>query len=253
MKCADPTNLVSPALPFPPNCQTGHFLRREKRFLVEVKLPGGLQTWVHCNNSGSMLGLLREGCEVFVSPALRPGRRLDFTLEMVNLDGFWVGVNTLTPNRLLKRAWELGCLPEVAGYGTIRPEVAIGTSRLDAAFDGPAGRLWVEAKNVTLVEEEVAYFPDAVTQRGQKHLTELMKLAEAGDRVACFYLVQRPDARCFGPADFIDPDFARLFEDALRTGVEVWPYRATLSTSGIALGERLPLSGAIPSSASISG
>jgi sugar fermentation stimulation protein A len=160
---------------------------------------------------------------------------------MVKCDGFWVGVNTLTPNRILKRAWELGALPDAADYASIRPETVIGGSRLDACFEGPAGRLWVEAKNVTLVEEDVAYFPDAVTQRGQKHLLELMDLARKGERAACFYLIQRPDAQCFGPADFVDPDFARLYRSALEKGVEVWPYQAIVSPSGIELGKKLSL------------
>ncbi len=227
-------------LPFPGGCRTARFCRREKRFLVEVELDGQ-RIWVHCNNSGSMLGLLKAGCEVFISPALRSGRRLGFTLEMVKWNGFWIGVNTLTPNRLLKTAWERGLVPETAGYTSMKPEVAVGSSRLDACFEGPCGRLWVEAKNVTLVEDEVGYFPDAMTQRGQKHLRELMELLEKGDRVACFYLVQRPDAKCFGPADFVDPEFSRLFLEALEKGVEVWPYRATLAAAGIGLGERLPL------------
>jgi len=230
---------VEVLLPFSSECTVARFLRREKRFRVEVELDG-VPTWVHCNNSGSMLGLLREGCEVLVSPAARPGRRLGHTLEMVKWGGFWVGVNTLTPNRLLKRAWERGLLPEVAAYTSMRPEATVGGSRLDACFEGPPGRLWVEAKNVTLVEEEVGCFPDAVTERGQKHLRELMALKRRGDRVACFYLIQRPDARCFGPADFIDPEFASLFDEAVAEGVEAWPYRAVLSPAGIGLGERLP-------------
>lgn len=227
-------------LPFPSGCRKARFRRREKRFRVEVELDG-VSTWVHCNNSGSMLGLLRDGCEVFISPSARPGRRLGYTLEMVKWGGFWVGVNTLTPNRLLRRAWEEGRLPEAAAFESMKAEKAIGGSRLDACFEGPSGRLWVEAKNVTLVEEEVGCFPDAVTERGQKHLRELMALRRRGDRVACFYLIQRPDARCFGPADFIDAEFARLFDEALAMGVEAWPYRAVLSPGGVGLGERLPL------------
>lgn len=229
-----------PLLPFPTGCRSARFRRREKRFRVEVELDGRCE-WVHCNNSGSMLGLLKDGCEVFISPASRAGRRLAFTLELVKCDGLWVGVNTLTPNRMLQRAWQQGALPEAADYSSLRPETAIGSSRLDACFEGLSGRLWVEAKNVTLVEEDTAYFPDAVTQRGQKHLVELMELARRGERVACFYLIQRPDARCFGPADFIDPDFARLYRSALVGGVEVWPYQAVVSPCGIDLGEKLPL------------
>ena len=108
-------------------------------------------------------------------------------------------------------------------------------------MEGPAGRLWVEAKNVTLVDNGIAYFPDAVTTRGQKHLQELMGLANQGERVACFYLIQRADARAFAPAEFVDPAFARLFWEALEAGVEVWPYQGVVSPGGIGLGPRIPL------------
>ncbi len=178
---------------------------------------------------------------VLISPALRRDRRLPYTLELVALDPIWVGVNTLAPNRILHLAWKGGVLPEVAGYEHYKSEARSGLSRLDAMLSGPEGSLWIETKNVTLVEDGVAYFPDAVTSRGQKHLRELIHLAREGVRAACFYLVQRADARCFGPADFIDPEFAALFWEAIEAGVEMWPYRALVSPEGIGLGPRLPL------------
>jgi sugar fermentation stimulation protein A len=227
---------------FPEGSRLARFCRREKRFLVEVEAEGK-HSWVHCNNSGSMLGLLRPGATVLISPALRQDRRLPHTLELIQLGSTWVGVNTLTPNRILHLAWQADLLPEVLGYRQFRKEAKIGQSRLDAMLSGPRGTLWVETKNVTLVEGGVSYFPDAVTSRGQKHLRELIGLARGGDRVACFYLVQRADARCFGPADFIDPVFADLFGEAIEAGVEMWPYLALVSPEGIGLGERLPLSG----------
>lgn len=207
---------------------------------MEVETDGG-RFWVHCNNSGSMLGLLRPGAEVLVSPAQRAGRLLPYTLELVRLRGFWVGVNTMTPNRLLRLGWEAEAIPETAPYDHFRAEARIGESRLDALLTGPDGPLWVEAKNVTLVEDDVACFPDAVSIRAQKHLRELMDLTRQGARCACFYLIQRPDARCFAPADFIDPAFADLFWQALDAGVEVWPYVARVSPEGIGFGGRLPI------------
>lgn len=227
-------------LTFPEGSLQASFCRREKRFLVEVETRGQ-RLWVHCNNSGSMLGLLRPGCKVWISPAQRPGRKLPYTLELVQRDSMWIGVNTLTPNRLLRRAWETASIPELAGYEHFKGEAKTGHSRLDANLTGDNGSMWVEAKNVTLVEDDVAYFPDAVTARGQKHLAELMTLAATRQRVACFYLIQRADARCFAPADFIDAKFSTLFWDAVTRGVEVWPYQAHVSPAGIALGPRLPL------------
>jgi len=230
----------SPLIFFPEGSRLAWLCRREKRFLVEVEAEGD-PFWVHCNNSGTMLGLLRPGATVLISPAPRQDRRLPYTLELVRLGPIWVGVNTLTPNRILHLCWEAGLLPELLGYEQFRKEVKIGQSRLDAMLTGSRGTLWIEAKNVTLVEDGVAYFPDAVTSRGQKHLRELIQLAREGNRVACFYLVQRADARCFGPADFIDPAFAALFWEAIEEGVEMWPYLGQVSPEGIGLGRRLPL------------
>ncbi|WP_022662260.1 DNA/RNA nuclease SfsA [Paucidesulfovibrio longus] len=224
----------------------------------------------HTNNTGSMLGLLRPGAEVLLSPARNPDRKLRWTWELVRHQGFWVGINTQTPNRMLRLAWEAGLLPEAEGYDGFRAEAKVGESRLDGLFVRGAGggsgvgpgrgalsgrksrkagleptdfapedQLWVECKNVTMVEDEVALFPDAVTERGQKHLRELMALARTGARVALFFLVQRPDGKCFGPADMIDPAYAELLYRALDAGVEAWPYEAVATPRGIGLGRRL--------------
>ncbi|MDR2161438.1 MAG: DNA/RNA nuclease SfsA, partial [Desulfovibrio sp.] len=117
-----------------------------------------------------------------------------------------------------------------------------GSSRLDALLTGPGlPPLWVECKNVTLVEDDVAAFPDAVSLRGRKHLEEMMSVAASGERAAFFYCVQRPDGRCFGPADYVDAAYAGLYFQALEAGVEMYPYRAILSRQGVDLGTNLPL------------
>ncbi len=233
--------MTHPLLPFPDGCAQAAFVRRVKRFSVQNSTPDGQTLWAHTNNSGSMLGLTRSGAETLLSPAANPNRKLAWTLETIDFHGTRVGVNTLTPNRLLRAAHLAGRLPETTGYGHFQPETTIGDSRLDARLDSPQGPLYVEAKNVTLVENDIAAFPDAVTTRGQKHLRELIRLAHQNIRVACFYLVQRDDCSCFGPADYVDPDFAALFWQAHDAGVEMWPYLAAVSRAGIDLGERLPL------------
>ncbi|MGE4422539.1 MAG: DNA/RNA nuclease SfsA [Pseudodesulfovibrio sp.] len=230
-------------MPFHAPCRRAAFVRRIKRFTVEaVALDGpdkGALLKAHTNNTGSMLGLLRPGGTALLSPAANPDRKLKYTLEGLELAGAMVGVNTLTPNRMLHAAWRAGALPEMDGYDHFQKEAKVGESRLDAHLTGEPGDLWVECKNVTLVEDDVARFPDAVTERGQKHLRELMSLAETGARVALFFLVQRPDGHCFGPADFIDPAYAELFYQALDAGVEAWPYVADVDETGITLDRRL--------------
>ena len=235
-------------LPFPPGCVVGSLKRRIKRFIVEFFLEGRLCR-AHTNNSGSMLGLTRPGVPVLVSPAPGADRKLPYTLELVGLPGAenggttaWVGVNTLTPNRLLRAAFVAGRLPWAAGYTHFQAEAKRGQSRLDAVLNGPGlPPLWVECKNVTLVEDEVAAFPDAVSERGQKHLREMADIVASGERAAFFYCVQRPDGRCFGPADYIDPRYAELFRQTLAAGVEAHPHRAPVSPQGVGLGSELPL------------
>ena len=144
---------------------------------------------------------------------------------------------------MLEAAFQAGRLDFARGYTECRREARRGSSRLDACLTGPSlPPLWVECKNVTMVEDDQALFPDAASERGQKHLRELMAIVAAGERAAMFYLVQRPDGRCFAPAAVIDPVYADLFLQAVRAGVEIYPYRARVSPQGIDLGELLPLS-----------
>lgn len=241
-------------LPMPPGSAIGILNRRNKRFIIEFELAGQAML-AHTNNSGSMLGLIRPGSPILVSPARVPGRKLPYTLELVYLPGFpeatggaslagglWVGVNTLTPNRLLRAAFFAGKLPWAKGYTEFRAEAKRGQSRLDALLTGSGlPPLWVECKNVTLVEDETAAFPDAVTVRGQKHVREMVDIVRSGERAAFFYCVQRADARCFGPADYIDKDYASLFYEGVAAGVEAYPHLAEAGPDGIGLGPLLPL------------
>ncbi len=222
--------------------QQVRFIRREKRFLVMVD-NGQEQFWVHTNNSGSMLGLLRPGRPLLISRSPNPKRKLAWTLEAVWANNAWCCVNTSMPNKILYAAFAQKALPELGRATELKREAAIGNSRLDARFDGPDGTIWVEAKNVTMVEDDTAAFPDAVTTRGQKHLCELMDLAAQGVRVATFYLVSLAGAKCFAPADYIDPEYAGLFFKALSAGVEAWPYTAVVTPQGVGLGHRLEVRG----------
>jgi sugar fermentation stimulation protein A len=226
----------------PDGCVRARLTRRRQRFIIETENECG-PILAHTNHTGAMLGLMRPGAEVLLSPANNPKRKLPWTLEMVQAHGFWVGVNTLTPNRMLRLAVTHGRLPELGGPRSFRAEAAVGNSRLDGHAPAERGlpQAWLEAKNVTLVEDERAAFPDAETERGRKHLRELTALAGQSAVVGLFFLIQRPDAKCFGPADYIDPAYAELMAEALQAGVKAWPFQAELSDKGIGLGRRLPL------------
>ena len=252
---------TAPLLPLPPHCIVAAFVARRKRFSVLLQHQGA-DLWVHSNNSGSMLGLCLPGAPVLASPASNPDRKLKYTQECVWLAqravpelqpnkpadrGFWVGVNTSTPNRMLEAAFHARRLPFAQGYTSLVREAKRGQSRLDGLLTGPdLPPLWVECKTVTMVEDDAACFPDAASERGQKHLRELMDIVASGERAAMLYLVQRPDGTCFAPADFIDPAYAALFYQALHAGVEMYPFRALVSPAGIDLGQLLPVRPQLP-------
>lgn len=220
----------------------GRLIRRYKRFLTEVELDDGSRVTAHCNNSGTLLTCLEPGAPVYLSPSQAPGRRTAFTWEMIFINGGWVGVNTLMPNRLVAEAARQRALPLFAGATAVRTEIKTSAhTRLDVLVERPQGPLYVEVKNVTLVRDGLAGFPDAVSTRGAKHLAELMRLVRAGQEAAMVYVVQRGDARAFTPAADIDPAYAEAFAQARAAGVGMTVVQAAVSPQGVGLERLLPL------------
>lgn len=225
-----------------PELTEGRLIKRYKRFLADVELADGTITTAHCPNSGSMKGCAVPGSRVWLSRSDNPNRKLAHTWELAEVGGFMIGLNTGLPNRLVHEAITDGTVAELQGYDAIRPEVPYGEhSRIDLLLSAPGRRCYVEVKNVTLVENGRALFPDAVTTRGQKHLHELMRVVRDGDRGVIFFTVQRGDGQSVSPADAIDPEYGRLLRLAIENGVEALAYRAEVTTAAIRLTERLPV------------
>ena len=226
----------------------GRLLRRYQRFLADVEVAGETVT-AHCPNTGSMLGCAVPGSPVWLSRSESPTRKYAWTWELVKVpQGAMVGIHTGRSNRLVREAVEAGALPELAGYDTMRGEVPYGEqrSRIDWLLSG-AGRpdCYVEVKNVTAaVHDGVAFFPDAVTARGTKHLQEMTALVRQGRRAVLCFCVQRGDAGEVRPADHIDATYGRVLRQALAAGVEAIAYGAEVSVQGIDLVRPLPV--AIP-------
>lgn len=218
----------------------GTLIQRYKRFLADVQLPNGATVTAHCTNTGSMMGCKTPGSAVYISRCDNPSRRLAYTWEMIQVNDGWVGINTLHPNRLVAEGIETGTIRELQGYSSIRREVRTrpGT-RLDMCLERARGLCFVEVKNVTLAIDGVAAFPDAVTERGTKHLKELIRLRRKGHRTAVVFVIQREDCNGFRPADEIDPEYGRWLRRALKAGVEVVPYQASVTPGEIVLTTRL--------------
>ena len=224
----------------PAHLAFGTLIRRYQRFLADILLSGETVT-AHCPNSGSMKGCAVPGSPVVLSLSDRPGRKYPYTWELIQVKGSWIGINTGITPALVREGIASGVVLELQGYSTIQPEVRRGENRLDLLLTGKPGNCWVEVKNVTMAENEQALFPDAVTVRGQKHLTELMDVVRNGERGVIFFVVQRGDCRSMAPAIHIDPRYSMLLREAVDCGVEALAYRAEVSPRGVTLTERLPV------------
>lgn len=223
----------------------GRLIKRYKRFLADVALADGSIVTAHSPNTGSMKGCSTPGSRVWLSDSGNEKRKYPLSWELVEADsGALTGINTGWPNHLVREAIEKGTIAELQGYASIRPEVKYGheKSRIDLLLaDERKGFCYVEVKNVTLVEGDIALFPDAVSARGTKHLRELMAMVDAGHRAVIFYCIQRGDAASLQPADMIDPEYGRTLRQAVAHGVGALAYEADVTPDGVSLSRRLPV------------
>ena len=229
----------------------GVLLKRYKRFLADVELADGQVVTVHCANTGPMTGVLHPGGRVRLRHAPSPTRKLAWTWEQAETTGadgapIWVGINTALPNRLVRATIEAGLLePWLGPIAAIRAEVPYGEgrrSRIDLLLTpapGPDGTppadprpIYLEVKNTTWTDGELALFPDTVTERGQKHLVELAALLPEA-RAVLLPCLSRGDVTRFAPGDSADPRYGELFRQALAAGVEVLPCRYSFTDGAV--------------------
>ncbi len=225
-----------------PQLIPGTLVKRYKRFMADVKLANGEIVTAHCPNSGSMQECCEPGRQVYLSIHDNPRRKLKYTWELIEMPTSLVGINTLIPNRLVFQSIASGIVKELKGYDRITREVRTKkNTRLDILLTkGDSDRCFVEIKNCTLVKDGVAFFPDAVTSRGLKHLVELQELVSSGFRCVMFYLIQRRDARIFQPADHIDPAYGKELRQAAGLGVEILAYDVRIDLKTVSLNRNIP-------------
>lgn len=229
---------------FPDPLIEGRLVRRYKRFLSDIEMADGTVVVAHCANPGSMLGLAIPGQVAWLSPAANPARKLKYSWELVESDGALVGINTGRANALVAEALDAGRIGELAGFARIRREVRYGdNSRVDFLLqeDGVSD-CYLEVKSVTLKRgARKAEFPDSVTTRGAKHLKELAKIAQGGERAVLLFVVQRSDCDRVSVAGDIDPAYAEALSEAMAQGVEVLCYSCKVTPEVVALDAPLPL------------
>ena len=214
----------------------GKLIRRYKRFFVDVEVNNKVLT-AHCPNTGSMLGLLNKGNNVWISKVDDPKRKLKYTLDMIQSNKKFIGVNTHRANRIVEHGLQNKLFEEFKSIKNIKAEFKYSN---DTRFDFLCDKFLIEVKNVTLSrKDKIAEFPDAITSRGSKHLRKLIESLKQGFKPYVLFLVQIQDVTKFKIAKDIDSDYYNNFIDANKKGLNFVAYRCKLSPKEIIIEKKI--------------
>ena len=212
----------------------GIFKNRPNRFIAEVEVDGNLEI-AHVPNTGRCKELLVEDAVVWLEPSDNPNRKTKFSLRFVENKGVLVSLYSQQANSIVYDAIIDGKIKELLNYSLHQREKTVDNSRIDIYLANENEECYVEVKGVTLIVDGEARFPDAPTERGAKHLKELIKLKKQGNRCVVFFLIQHPAGKFFRPNWDNDPVFSKTLNEAYRQGVEILVYRCDNQLSGIEL------------------
>lgn len=216
----------------------GIFKNRPNRFIAEVEINGKIVD-VHVPNTGRCKELLVEGAVVYLKPSNNPNRKTKYSLHFVENNNALVSIYSQIANEIVHEAIKNGKIKELNSYSMIKKEKTVGNSRIDIYLSNDDGEdCFVEVKGVTLIEEGIAIFPDAPTERGRKHLNELIDLKKKSHRAVVFFLIQHPNGNSFKPNWENDPDFSNTLAIAHRNGVEILVYKCENSLDRIKIIEK---------------
>ena len=222
----------------------GRLLRRYKRFLADVELAGGGEITAHCPNTGAMTGCAEPGDRVWLSRSESKTRKYPHTWELVETAQGMACVHSALANKVVREAFEKGRIEGFSAYPEVLSEVKYGSgSRADLLLQGEAGRVFVEVKSVTLCRSGgQGVFPDAVSDRGRKHLRELQAVVDRQTRAVMFFCVMHTGIASVSTAGDIDPRYRQAMLEAIEGGVEVLAWGTEISTRGIGLSHPLDFS-----------
>lgn len=219
----------------------GTFLSRPNRFIAHINIDGE-DAVSHVPNTGRLKELLIPGAPVIVSCHPEEGRKTKYELRMVKKGETWVSIDSQLPNALAYEAVKNGVIKELEEYASIKREVPYENSRFDLQLTSDDGQIcFVEVKGVTLEKDGWSYFPDAPTERGKKHIDELIRASKCGYKVALLFVVQLDYAKGFSPNWVTDPDFAHKVKEAKNAGVQILAYRCTVSPNEVKITEKIPV------------
>ena len=219
---------------------SGEFIKRYKRFFVDIKIGKNTVT-AHCPNTGSMMGLLKKGNNVWLSKSDNPKRKLKYTLQIIENQKSKVGINTHLTNKIVFDALKKRMIKNFKDINSIQQEVKFGeNTRFDFLLTQKNNKTFIEVKNVTLSrEKQIAEFPDAITSRGLKHIQELLKANKQGFEIYLLFVIQRDDCSKFKLAKDIDPEYCELLAKAVKKNLKILCYDCKFSSKGIKLNREI--------------
>ena len=216
----------------------GKLIKRYKRFFTDIEVNNKILT-AHCPNTGSMLGLLDKGNDVWITEHNDPKRKLKYTLEMIKVKKRIIGVNTHRANRIVEHALKNKLVDEFKSTKNIKAEFKFSD---DTRFDFLCDKKILEVKNVTLLRNNnFAEFPDAITSRGSKHLKMLVNSIKKGYKPYVLFLTQIQDIKQFRIARDIDENYYENYIEAKKAGVNFLAYRCYLSSKEIKIEKKIDI------------
>ena len=215
----------------------GKLIKRYKRFFVDIKVNNKVIT-AHCPNTGSMMGLLNEGNEVWVSKNDSPKRKLKFTLEIIKVDKKMIGVNTHRANKIVEHGILNNLFKEFSSKKKLKSEYKYSE---DTRFDFLHDDMLIEVKNVTLIRNNIAEFPDAVTMRGTKHLIKLADSVKKKFKPFVLFLTQIEDINSFKIAKDIDENYFKNYLIAKKCGVKFIAYKCCVNSKEIKIKDKIKI------------
>lgn len=222
------------------NTKKAIFLIRPNRFLAHV-LVDGKEEIVHVKNTGRCKEILQEGTKVILEEAANKERKTKYSLIAACKGDVLINIDSQVPNAVVYESIRDNRIKELPAVTKLTREVVYGNSRFDIYFEAGERKGFIEVKGVTLESDGVAMFPDAPTERGTKHIYEMIKAVQKGYEGYIFFLIQMKGVRYFTPNTMRDPKLSEALSIARDQGVSVLAYDCVVTEDGIELGAEVKI------------
>lgn len=222
------------------NIVSGIFINRLNRFIAHVLIDGKVEE-VHVKNTGRCKEILTEGTKVYLQKSDNPNRKTKYSLISAYKGPVLINIDSQIPNEIVYKSINSNRIPELRNVDLLKKEVKCNNSRFDLYYEKKELKGFIEVKGVTLEIDGVSMFPDAPTERGTKHVLEMIEAKEKGYDNYIFFLIQMPDIQYFKPNEKMDPNFSSALIRAKEAGVNILAYNCKVTEDEIMLKDKVKL------------